>query len=278
MLILEIDSTDELFDHLDVRREAHPYLVVNRAIGTRDAFVERLRAADTLLVDFDGTIHPGSQWRDIGARLPAAIAAEDRAQAEAFFRVEWPSVQMELALLFDDVDRMRRARFTRDTMREAVRASAGPRDGARELAASFGSERMCVVSFGVYDFIRPWCELHGIAADVAALRLRWKGGLGRSRLIGLDWSTAVVGSTKGFIAEAFCASIGADPARVLAVGDSPLDLSMIHPGNVGVLLLPHVDEVSVRHQFRRDGILRMWPSCSAVLVSDSLAPLNALRR
>lgn len=276
MEIIEIQSADDLFDHLDVRRDARPYLAVNAALGGRDAFVERLRAADTLVTGFGGVLHPGNPWTNIVARMPHDLADANRAQARALFDTPNPSTAQEFALLFADVDRMVRSSFTQKTVREIARRAHPPRVGAVTFVKSFAKERRCIVSFGVWDYIMAWGGSQFPWCDVAALRLDF-APLDRYRLVGCHWQTAVVGSNKGLAADAFCARIGADPARVLAIGDSPTDLAMIHPGNVGILMLPHTDDDALRRQFRRDGIVRMWPRCSAVLVADTFDGLNALR-
>ncbi len=275
MEIFEILSVEALLALMGKREGMGPYLVVNARHSGRETFVERLRAADVLVSDFDGMLHPGSQWADLGRFLPQALADDDKREAQAFFRLTHPTVQQEIDLLFRGVERFRRAELTRLMVGEAVR-SATPRAGTKALVSSFRSSRVALVSYGIYDYIRAWTYHFEIPCDhIAALRLQWNT---IHRLSGYDWQTAVVGSTKGFIAESFCRSIDADARRVLVTGDSPIDLSMMHPGNLGVLLVPTEDQDVERVAYRKAGVARMWPQVSAVFVSNTLEPLVELRK
>ncbi len=277
MELVATDTVDGMFEHMDVRRDVASYLVLNRAHGGPEAFARRVRDAEVLLADFDGTLHPGSQWADLKAYMPPELAAEDRAQAEAFFRRERPTLRDELALLFDAVRRMRAAGMTQQTIRKAAYSASIPRRGTRELFSSFVRNPL-IVSFGIKPYIAEWCRANGLSCDVAALSFQFFGPPGKEEIADVDWHTAVVGSNKGFVADAYCTHLRVDPSRALALGDSPVDLSMMRPGNIGVLVVPRKDEDRVRDRYRRDGLARMWPSISAVLVSDSLEPLVELRR
>jgi hypothetical protein len=280
MEVSEVSTADGVMARLaEAKRDDPPRVVVNRSHTTWERFALGVREADMLLADFDGTLHVGNQWKDLVAQMPAELAEQDRAQADAFFRTGDPTVRQELALLFDSVQRMMLSGFTTRTVRRAVGGSWFPRSGVKEFVASFRGHAL-IVSFGIKQYIEEWCRFHGILPEpaIAALSLMFWGPPDNEPLIGYDCLSAVVGSNKGFVAEAFCASRRADPSRVIAIGDSPVDLSMMHTGNIGILLVPHADDDAVRKLYRHNGLARMWPNLSVVLISDSLEPLAELRR
>jgi phosphoserine phosphatase len=259
-------------------------LIVNARRGDAAWFARAMREAEAGLFDFDGTLHAGSQWEDVRALLGTDDARADRAEADLYFRRAdgEPSSERITRFHFNSVRRMARSGIRRGAL-ELRAAASPPRSGAVALVGSFGSGvsggshgRSAVVSFGLYDYIAAWCAANGLGGVlVAATRLLFDE---HATVRGADPLTFVGTHTKGHAAHAIAESFDVPMDRVLVLGDSPTDMHMMSEGNIAVLVLPHVDADPERIAFRLRGLAEMWPRVAAVLVSDSLDPLVALRR
>ncbi len=265
----------------DVRPSDH-VIVVNLAHGTRDKFCADVAEADALVADYDASLHPGNHWNSMRALMTPDLRAADEADLAAYLDGGADRTDHDdIGFIFRSVERLEESVLTTDKL---ARAAAGyePREGTVPFLMSFERQgeclsNVCVMSFGIRDFIHLWLERvmpylrHGMS--VMALRLKWTG----SCLVGYEPHTVVSDGNKGFLADAFCASRGLAPGRTIILGDAPTDLEMLRPENIGILLVPKVDDEPARRAFRMRGLERLWPRVSAVLVSDSLTPLAELR-
>lgn len=283
METLCLEGVDELIAAVaDVGRRNASALIANRARGDFAWFEGELRGTEALIADYDGTLIAGSQWKAVASLFPPDVEREDREEAAGYFARERgePSVQDVIRFTAHSVRRMRviglhHAQIVR------VAEQMVPRYGAVDLVRSYAPDRAAIVSFGIHPFIQAWCVFHGIAPMVAATHLRFNAAHAMlpvpGTVRGIDPLTMVTTHNKGYVAIAIGESFDVPGERTLVVGDSPSDMHMMGEDNLSVLVVPHADAEPERVRFRLRGIPEMWPRVAAVLVSDSLEPLVAMR-
>jgi len=258
-------------------------IIVNAAHCSVEEFRSAMRAARGLIGDFDGTFHIGNQWADVREMISPVFLAEAERELRAYLEGDTVRTDRDdIRFLLNSVGRLVGSGIHTEDFLTAARGR-NPREGTAELINSFGDplkfgDHVCVVSFGLYDYIDFW--FHTLAGSrrslvtVMALRLKWAGdGL----LDGCDVGTVVTDGNKGYMADVFRAQHKLEPDETVVVGDAPTDFQMMHPDNIGVLVVPHFDPEKDREKYRNNGLPKLWPRVSAVLVSDSLMPLARLR-
>ncbi len=271
MHIKMLSSVTELLIALGQTSPSEHTLFVNATHATPESLLAGIRGATALAADFDGTLTPGGQWLVLKTWLSAADRVLDAEATTAYFaQTKRPNVE-NLVYLFESIERFYGIQL--GGFNNFAR-SLPPREGAVDFIRSFEPDKVGVISFGLANFIRTWLKYHvpGNRAHVFALELLFKEGL-----IGYKPETAVTDSNKGHMRDVFVAHTKTPQNRVLVIGDAPTDLAMMHPENVGILLIPKIDPDPQRMKHRLNGLEALWPLVQGVLVSDSLAPLASLR-
>lgn len=267
----EVSGHAELMELLPGLDPHDQTLIINAERGDFDRFAVQVREARGLVTDFDGTVNNGNQWLAMRECMRSDLAEEDAARAQWYMKTDSRTDREDIDFIFGSVHRLVESGLKSRTLVQYAHAT-DPRPCAVDLMKSFHGKAV-VVSFGLADFIRAWLDRFGIGADIAALDLRWVG----EHLIGFHARTVVTDGNKGFMYDAFLAEHELRPDQVLAIGDAPTDIRMMRPEGLGVLVIPKVDPQPGRMESRMRGLADIWPCVSAVLVSNSLEPLAALR-
>ncbi len=289
--LLEFRESAELVEALaDLHPHEEPALIANVSNRNAEQLLDDLRAADVLVSDFDGTVHPGNQWGDMRQCMLPAHRDADTEEAARYFAGDRTDFG-DLCFIYDSANRLIDSKLTWDVLGEHAKACE-PRPGAVDLIRSFAPERVAFVSYGIREYIQCWMREHlairifqrGKKPSVFALQLEWRQefqgfvrGIKYHECIGYLAETVVTEANKGFAGESFRALHRAPPERVLVLGDAPTDAKMMDPTNVGILIIPKVDPQPGRMASRLRALHDLWPRVSAVLVSDSLQPLADLR-
>lgn len=243
-------------------------------------FRRRVRAANALVSDNDGTVIRGSQWMDFRGCMTAEHQEADAKDAADYFAGN-RSDASDVRFVLDSVNRLRLSGL--EEQRVATMAAAQhPRGGVRELFQSFPRGNTALVTFGLRDYAAHWAAVHDVpVGEVYALHLTWRGELGARLLDGCDPSTVVTEATKGLARERFVAARGVDEVDVIVLEDTPSMLArMRHPENLAILIIPRHDPQPLRtaerlRQLERDG---HFDAIDAFLVADDWHLLAAMRR
>ncbi len=282
-----IDSYDQLIGVIaSIHQDQECGLLINGQHNSYELFLTRFVGAIGVCADFDGTLHPGNQWAAMRTLMtPERIEAE-KVDLAAYLSRDDHDDLADTAFILRSIGRLQGA-YRRDLLHLAE--GLIPREGVEELLMSFDSRNVAIVSFGVQDLINFWVKRHlrredWESAAVFALRLKWfEQGEGHwhGRVAGCDPATVVSNGNKGYVRDVFCATRKFVPWELLVLGDAPTDVLMMHPDNVGVLIVPKVDPDPGRMAYRMRGLEKLWPRVSAVFVTDqtgSLKPLARLRQ
>lgn len=264
-------TVEELRRHVETAAEG-PLIVINwnRLEDGVDDLSFRLGAAKVLIADFDGTLHPGSQWMQMRTLMNPGGAAADQAAAERYYGLSSAerTAYDNNAFIFGSIRFLQEAGVSYGEMREAMRV-LHPREGALDLLRMF-NDRSMVVSFGIRDAIEQWLRYYSVHSRVSSLQMKWGA---HNVLEGYEPGTVVTDDNKGFVATAAMAHFGVEPRDCLVIGDSVTDIGMMIDGTLGVLVIPGTDPQKIRRKARAEELPDLWPRVSAVLVSDSLQPL-----
>lgn len=262
-----------------------------------------LESCEALVMDFDGTSHPGIQWR----LYEQAIA--DSLPYLAFNRHYYNMNHVLQGLLFNNTWYGERKSLVpsedpRDLFashwdgsnQEAVEAmwvaapavgmaaigmtkawftklarSLAPRDGLKELLEHPTFTRHIFASLGFTEMVEsflnhhfPGLHLHG-STRIAATHLVWKG----DHLLGCHPN--ILTTPK----KAKAVGMHLDktpPSRVLGVGDSVLDAQLVPEGGVPVFLCAQ-DHDGLDHTRAFRTLADAWPHFDLFLRSNSLRPL-----
>lgn len=277
--LLTVDSFEGLMAVLARHRPDDPPLViVNGQHNTAARFLARLRAARGLCTDFDGTLHPGNQWAGLRSlQTPENVAIEAR-ELQAYLSRDDHDDREDVRFILRSIVRLR---GISNSGIHSLMPRLPPRPGAVELLCGFEPRNVAVVSFGVADLIRQWLIYYRARRDwsqvtILAVQLAWKRSPEGYVIDGCLPATVVSNGNKGFVRDVFCADREIDPGELLALGDAPTDVLMMHPENVGVLIVPKVDPEPERLAYRMRGLQRLWSRVSAVYVTDTSGSINLL--
>jgi phosphoserine phosphatase len=255
--------------------------LVNAAHNSDEQFVARVAAARGLCADFDGTLHPGNQWAVLRTLMTPEHQAGEQADLAAYLSRDEHDDRKDAEFFLRAVGRLHGV--SRGQLEDLVERIV-PRGGAVELLQGFDQRDMAVISFGLHDLINRWLMDHSSSEhSVLALRLKWSENPGSpwGMVVSCDPVTMVSNGNKGYARDVFCASRGLNPSELMVLGDAPTDVLMMHPDNVGVLIVTKIDPEPDRVAYRMRGLRKLWSRVSAVLVTDStgsLEPLVKLRR
>ena len=136
-------------------------------------FRRRIRGANALVSDNDGTVIRGNQWLDLRECMTQEHQAADAAAAATYFGGSHTDAD-DVRLLLDNVRRLQRSGLEEGRIRDMV-ATQRPRGGVRDLFRSFPRGNTALVSFGIHAYPTAWSEIHDVpVAEVHALRLKWR--------------------------------------------------------------------------------------------------------
>lgn len=250
-------------------------------------FIARAGRLTGGLFDFDGTLHPSSQWRVIMNRLPRDLIEHDERIRSWYWNQlhgkpafvdldhpDWFHGIMEIgnqavvdgAWAASSIHMLMQGDVRRQAFQE-VAQELGARKGAIELLELLA--RRAVVSYGLETIISDWLVHHQVTSAIAATRLHFNAD---GRLT--DYHPNIVASpTKEHAANRFRAVTGIHERNLLVVGDSVVDIHMMHEGGFNVLILPPTEADRKLRDFRENNLSGMWARLTAILVSDSLQPL-----
>jgi len=242
--------------------------------------------------DFDGTLTTGSQWRaiddlmpevlrELGSQnrdwywshlhkignLPASVLDPDWFHSDLH---EGNQKVAEGAWIAETISLYRQAGLTRRDI-EDVWLALPQREGACDLLELV--DPRVVISFGVEQVILSWLQnLQVVDTAVAASRLKFN----EEGVVSGCHINLVVSETKQFAADRFRQITGVAEDQLLVVGDSVVDVHMMHPRGFNILIVPRAEADKKLAGFRTNGIGVMWDRLTAILVSDSLQPLVEL--
>lgn len=281
-LVLVADSYAKFIELMKTAPNDANVLIINGEAISREVFFTAICEADGIGTDQDGSIWPGSGWAHARAnwQLPEDAKLE-RQEAVAYFANEYHAQEAQVKFALDPVVRMARFGLKRQMIHQA--AIEWPvRDGVHELFSHFSSEKIAIISYGLYDVIRAWCmESLGYCATalpaIYALRMLWDQ---EDRLIGPDTTTVITDNMKTSVLMLHATQLGTKARKLITIGDSPSDEFIQH--GIGIAVVPpekylDASEGSLREDHRLRGLKKMWDMSCAVALG-SLMPVAQIRR
>ncbi|MBI4438083.1 haloacid dehalogenase-like hydrolase [Candidatus Uhrbacteria bacterium] len=240
------------------------------------------------LFDFDGTLHAGNTWASVCSRLPDP----QRNQEAEIRKWYWSQVHngrpqtsledpdwfhshmpfenqavVDGAWVASDVHAFVQAGFMREDFTR-VALELGEREGAVPLLRLMGER--AIITFGLEPVALDWLKAHKVRAAVAGTRLLFDE---RGRLTG-HHPNVVASSTKASAAKRFRELTGFEERELLVLGDAVTDVHMMTEGTFNVLLVPRRELDRKLQDYRENNLESMWDRLSAIVVSDSLVPLE----
>lgn len=283
--VQQVRTIDEASQFL---KDGTPRLLIRFPL---DEVIARAARVTAIAADFDGTLVPGNQWRELQRLLPQDQQAEEERIRDWYFdhtkeghrddvpldSPDWfhsdlhPGNRLvaEGAWVASSIERYMKAGVTRAQITKLAQQMPA-RVGAFMLLGHFKTR--AVISFGLEPFIVDWLAYHGTTASVAASRLLFNEG---GQVNG--YHINIVGSeTKEFAADVFRRKAGLQEHELLVVGDSVVDAHMMRPGGLNFLVIPPKEGDKRMTAFRNAHLDTMWDRITGILVSDELLDLVAL--
>jgi len=241
--------------------------------------------------DFDGTLVTGSQWKSVEALMPAPLKAEQESIRNWYYAhtnngnelslpvtdpdwfhgtlIKGNRLVAEGAWIAESFRLFGKAGITEAQIKQ-VSFGISPREGALDLLNLF--DPRVIISFGIEQVILAWAKHHGVPSAVAASRLQFDD---RGVVSGCHINL-VASETKEFAADLFRKATGIHEEELLVLGDSVVDIAMMHPNGFNILIVPPSETDKRIADFRHNHLEAMWDKLSLILISDSLLPLVEL--
>jgi phosphoserine phosphatase len=241
--------------------------------------------------DYDGTLTPTSQWKQVSARIPEELRAVDAANRDLYWSTpqdqdngmdvsnpDWLLGHIdprnrdiaEGAWIAETIRLYSEGGITRENLRE-IAAGIPPRDGAVELLRLF--DPRVVISFGMEQIIQDWLMFMDLTGTpVGASRLTF----GADNVVHGCHINLVASKTKAVAADRFRKLTGIQEHDLLVLGDSIVDAEMMQPGGLNLLIIPPDEADKKLEAFRNGHLAEMWDRLTAILLSNSLMPLVGL--
>lgn len=238
--------------------------------------------------DFDGTLVTGSQWMQLDQLLPPELQKEaDRIRSWYFAQTQdghatpilldhpdWFHGRLasgnrlvaEGAWIAEGIRLFEKARITKHQLQETA-THLPARDGAIALLQLM--QPRVIISFGIEQIIQAWLAHHAIEAPIAASRLFFND----FDIISGCHINLVASETKKLAADRFRLLTDVHEQELLVIGDSLVDVEMMHSGGLNVLIIPPGEQDKRLVDFRHNHLSTMWDRLSLILQSDSLQPL-----
>lgn len=273
--IVEIQSSCQFFERFRSLENQASVLFVNSARGLIADFTNRLRRVSGCVADFDGTLIPNIHWKILREAMSPEDQAAEEVQTGRYFSSPDASEEQIRGFVLEGAGRLVRARLSLAALAAGVQR-APPRSGVVELLHSFGSiGRVAVISLGVKQFIERWCINSGlVGVEVFALDLKWQSDV----CVGCWLESVVTDHNKGRWLRCFCDKNQLRPTDLLVLGDGWTDRELFSCGGLNVFVLPKTEPFTMLADSRLRAVRELWSDhLDAVLVSDSLEPLAAIR-
>lgn len=288
--MIELVTTDSFDEVRAMVNEAfasgtiHPLLILRQD----SRFLERVRVAEAILADNDGTITSGASWIAAGKFFtdPRHTDAETAERAwyygqhedgEHFWHDRKPEddadwAPAEAAWGARTIMRLAESGVTRENIGAAGKLML-PRPGVHRL---FDRHRArAIITFGIADVVEGFLRAHQLpSADIAGFRLVYDD---QGRVSSHHPGSCVTRACKGKAALRFLASRGIRQEHSFSVFDSVVDRRMILPGGVSLLLVPGTEANSALQRFRNMHVETLWDhGLDAILVDNDFEHLNEL--
>lgn len=226
-----------------------------------------------ILYDLDGTLIRkifGSLMRLVADSLGEKALADVtriRATYGGMFSSGRMSQEIYLTWLFEEIELYVRHRLKADAWRAAL-SQVRLREGAVEAIRAFHAEGLPqgVVSAAIADFAEYVLEVNGVLPLVDAVyatKLTYDDGQAVS---GYQGHTVVHPGNKGDCSREFADRFGVPHERIIAVGDSPGDVTIGHLRRHRIVIAETEEEAR---------FLRSLDFMEEVVVSDDLGPVTA---
>lgn len=280
---VSVSCFEEVASHLNGKEK----IIVNGRGGVRD-LIERAEFLKGGMFDFDGTLHKDNTWTVLGQRLAPGSQARDAAIRDWYweqlhgqcdhrttlFDPHWFIGRMDPrnqavvdgAWIANYIQWCLQAGITRSDIR-AVASKLCEREGASELLLMM--KQRVVITFGIEQVVQDWLLERKIIAAVAGTRLTFD----KEGLLTGHHPNIVAAPTKKLAADRFREITGLKEEEILVVGDSIVDVHMMHPEGFNVLLIPPSESEKKLRDSRENNLASMWNNLSMILVSDRLMPL-----
>ncbi len=284
--IRQVETAQQAFDLLSdgepkiISRYGAPELIRRAGLVKAGAF------------DFDGTLITKAQWDEVAKLMPEDLRRRDREFIEWYLEHRTDQDLPDTTL--DDPDWFHShlldsnrtaaeggsvAQFAHFCERSGITLGnlietgmeLPPRDGAIELLKLF--VLYVIISYGIEHVIQGFAKAHGLDPHIVASRFKFREP--DMLVMGHEYNV-VVSSTKPLAANRFRTLTGIADEEMLVVGDSVVDVEMMHPGGLNILVMPCKEANKKLTAFRNGNLAGMWPKLTAILYSDSLMPLVEL--
>lgn len=280
--VLSFDET------IDLTRERAQRMLIRSSF---DQIVRRAGELKAGAFDFDGTLTPKNQWQSLDRFLTPELQAENARDLDWYLAhthngsghqrtledpdwfhgdlLEGNKPVAEGAWIAASIGRFARCNVTKTQVVDAGR-SLPPRDGALDLLRLLPTR--VIISFGLEQLIQAWAHHHGVPCPVAASRLLFSS----NETVSGSHMNLVGSATKEHACNRFRELSGVEESHLMVVGDSPVDVHMMHPQGFNVLIIPPTEADKKLTDFRDNHLSAMWDRLTLILICDSLRPLVQL--
>ena len=284
------DDASERLEALQVSGASVP-IIISRL--SDEELLSRLSGVKYGIFDFDDTLTTGNQHKKIREKIEPKNASFDEAIIDWmmsehkcflsirpemiwFANMEKPELieqgMFQAAFIAKNAADMVAAKMSRYSL-QSIGRNLPVRDGAIDLLRHF--THCCIITYGHNEIVNAWLNQHEVGATVAGLWLHFNS---TDQVVGFHPGTLVTGTNKGIIAKRFREQEGYATEPFLTVGDRPFDIETMFDNSqdANVLILPPAKAKARLAEFQTREFRNTWNRVSALLISDSFAPLIEL--